>query len=79
MAIGDDESAESPETLKRLLSMLLRGLPIDRCLWGLRIAASDLLSLPDEVLEEIALVLREEKDLRLLDYIAEVSNKLAAL
>lgn len=59
--------------------MLLRGLLVDRRTWGLRVAAGDLLGLPNEVLDEVALVLREKEDLRLLDDDAKILNELVTL
>jgi len=56
--------------------MLLRCVLVDGSAGYLCIATADLLCLPDEVLEEIALVLSEEKNLSLLNDILEINNKL---
>jgi hypothetical protein len=48
---------------------------VDRCVGERGIAAIDLLSLPDEVLEKVALVLGEQENLCLLDDLLQVTNK----
>ena len=58
--------------------MLLRSALID---WGARefsIAGAHLFSLPYEILEQVALVLNQSKDLCLLDNIAQIGNKFLA-
>ena len=67
MTIGDDQGAECSETLKGLITMLLRGRLVDGCIGSLSIAAGDLLGLPDEVLEEVTLVLGKQQNLGLLN------------
>ena len=58
--------------------MLLRGFPIDGRTRLCRVTTANPLCLPDEVLEKIALVLREKKDLSLLDNISQITNELLA-
>ena len=58
--------------------MLLRSFLVDGHTGLCRVTTADLLCLPDEVLEKIALVLREKKDLSLLDNISQITNELLA-
>lgn len=78
LAVGNDESAERAQTVERLLTVLLRGFLVNGRIWGLR-SAADLLCLPNEVLDEVAVVLGEKKDLCLLDHVAEVFNEFSAI
>ena len=75
LAIRDDERAERTETLQRLVAVLLRGVLINRSTRHLSVAAADLLCLPDEVLEKVAVVLGEQQDLGLLDDILDVGDE----
>lgn len=75
LAVGDDERAEGTQTLQSLVSMLLRGVLINRCTWKRSILGLNLLCLPDEVLEEIALVLGQQEVFRLLDDDSEIGDQ----
>jgi len=59
--------------------MLLRGVLINRCTWQRSIPSLNLLCLPDEILEQVALVLRKEEVFGLLDNVAGISNQTFAL
>lgn len=59
--------------------MLLGSLLVDWSVRGGCVATADLLSLPDEILKELALVLGEKKDLGLLDDIRKISDENLAL
>ena len=59
--------------------MLLCSLLVDSRLGERCIAAGDLLGLPDEVLEQVALVLGEDEKLGLLNDILEICNELLAV
>lgn len=59
--------------------MLARGVLVDWRVGKRSITAVDLLSLPDEVLEKVALVLGEQKDLGLLNDLLQIADKLLAL
>lgn len=75
LTVGDQQSPESAQALKGLVSVLLRSLLINgrtRHRNGLGI---ELLSLPDEILQQVSLVLGQEKFLGLVDNIANVANK----
>jgi hypothetical protein len=73
LPIGDNERAECAESFKSFVAMLLGGIFINWSTWSCGISSIDMLRLPDEVLEEIALVLGKEKVLSLFDDIAEIS------
>jgi hypothetical protein len=79
LTVGDDERAEGSQTLQSLVSMLLRGVLINRCTWKRSIVGLDLLCLPNEVLEQVALVLGEEEIFGLLDDVANIGNEAFAL
>ena len=51
LTVGDDERAESPQSLERLVAMLLCSVLVNGSTRQSGIAPSDLLSLPDEVLQ----------------------------
>jgi hypothetical protein len=78
LAVGNEKGAKSAEAVKSLVTMLARGILVDWRVGKCSIAAVDLLSLPDEVLEKVALVLGEQKDLGLLDDLLQVADKLLA-
>ena len=46
--------------------------------WALSATASEVLCLPDEILEQIALILGEEQNLRLLNHIAKIFNQMSS-
>lgn len=79
LPIGNDERAESSETVQRLVTMLLSSLLVDRSAWESSIANIDLLRLPDEVLEEIALILCKGEIFCLHNNFAEVSDQFLTL
>ena len=75
LSIGDDELAQSSQTIKRLIAVLLSSVLVDWRTWNSSASAIDILGLPCEVLEQVALVLCEKEDLGLLDNIAEVVDQ----
>lgn len=75
LAVGDQKLPESAETLNCLVAVLLCGLLVDWCIHGVCIALADGLGLPNEVLEQVALVLGEHQDLGLLDDMAQVLDE----
>jgi hypothetical protein len=79
LAIGNDQGSKSAQSLEGLVAMLLRGLLVH---WGIRCADSlriELRGLPDEVLEQVALVLGQQQLLGLCDNFAEVFYESLAL
>jgi len=79
LTVGDDERAESPQSVKRLVAMLLGSVLVNWCARESGIATSDLLSLPDEILQEISIVLHQKESLGFLNHITEISDKESAL
>lgn len=79
MAVGDEESAKRTETLESLVAVLLSGSLVNRGVGLGGIARANLLSLPNEVLNEVALVLGQEQELGLLDNLLEVCGELLTL
>jgi hypothetical protein len=65
--------------LKGILAMLARRLLVDWSVGSLEVALLELLSLPDEVLKQVAIVLRESEQLRLLNDVSQISDELPAL
>lgn len=55
--------------------MLLSRVLVDRCSWQLGLSTGHLASLVDEILQQVALILGQKKNLGLLDNIAKVSDK----
>ncbi len=55
--------------------MLLGSVLVDRSIWNGCISTIDLLRLPDEVLEDVALVLSEKENFGLLNDVTEISNQ----
>lgn len=75
LSVGDQERSKSLKTLQGLLAILLASLLRDRHIGALDIAGGDLLGLPDEILQKLALVLGEEHQLGLLNDIAQVLDE----
>lgn len=75
MAVRDDQGAQGAETFEGVVAMLSRGFFVNGCLRGLGVAASDLLGLPDEVLEEVTLVLGKQQRLCLFNDVLEVRDQ----
>lgn len=78
LTVGQNQRAEGPQPLNSLAAMLLRRRLVDGRVGKRCVASGDLLSLPDEVLEEIAFVLRQEEHLGLLDHDAEILDEVLA-
>jgi hypothetical protein len=79
LPVGNNQGAESAEPIEGLVPVLLGRRLIDGSIGERRVAAFDPLTLPDEVLEEIALILRQKQKLRFLNDVTEISNQLLAL
>jgi hypothetical protein len=63
LTVGDEKRSESAKALERLLAVLLSGVLVKGSVDIGRIGGADLLGLPDEVLEEITVVLGEKEEL----------------
>jgi hypothetical protein len=60
LAIGNDERAKRSDAAEYFIAMLLGNVLLHRGRWQLGVLDVDLLRVPDELLEEISLVLGEE-------------------
>lgn len=79
LAVGDNESAQSAQSLESLVAMLLGLFLIHRGTReadGLRV---ELLCLPNEILEEVSLILGEQEILGLFHNLPEIGNELLSL
>lgn len=78
MSVAQNELSKSAETFNSLVSVLLGSLLINRCARSGGVSTRELLRLPCKVLNKVALVLGEKKDLCLLNDIAEIGDKILA-
>ena len=58
--------------------MLLSGVLVHWRVRELCVAAPDVLCLPNEVLQQVSLILGEQKDLGLFDDVTQISDKVTA-
>lgn len=79
MTVGYDQRAEGLETVERIFAVLLRLATMDLCAGSTSAAAVDATGLPDEVLDEVALILCEKKCLCILNYITQVVDQMLTL
>ena len=79
LAIGNDQGPQSAQPLQSLVAVLLGGLLVHGGIGCANSLGIELCSLPDEVLEQIALVLGQQEVLGLGDDFAEVFYKGLAL
>lgn len=78
LPIGDDEGSKTAKTTQSFISVLLRLFTADGRSGTGGISAFDLLCLPDEILEQVALVLGQEEVLRLFNDISEIGDETSA-
>ena len=74
LAIGENQCAECAKTVQGFVAVLLSSGFVGRRTWQLCVAAIQILCLPDEVLEQVALVLAQKQMLGLFDDIAEIGH-----
>lgn len=79
LTIGDDQSTQCAQTIKSLVAMLLSGSSVERSARNGSIATGDESCLPQEVLQQIALIFGQEQDLGLLNDIAKIGNQVSTL
>ena len=75
LAIGDDQCAQCAKAVQGLVAVLLGSVLVNRGTWNLCVAAIQVLGLPDEVLEEVTLILAQQQMLGLFDDIAEIGDQ----
>ena len=78
LTIGNYKRSKCPQAIKSLVAMLLSSVFVDWRSWQLGLTTRDLASLVDEILQQVALILCQEKNLGLLDDIAKVTDKVTA-
>jgi hypothetical protein len=79
LAVGNQKSSQSAEALESLLAMALGGVLINGCVWRPHCIRVEVLGLPDEVLQEVALILGQQQVLCLLNYLTSVGNECLTL
>lgn len=79
LTVSDEELAEGSQTLKRLVTILLGSILANRSVGCVDVLGVELGSLVDEVLDQVAVVLGEEKVLGLLNNVGSILNQLLSL
>lgn len=79
LAVGDEELSQGAETLQSLIPLLLGGLLVYRGVGAFHSIRVELLRLPDEVLDQVALVLGQEKILHQPDNLSAVGHKVLSI
>ena len=78
MSVCDKQGSQGPQTLEGLLSMTLCGFLVDGGTGNLNRLIVKMRRLPDEVLQQIALVLGKHQVLGLVHDISNVIDELSA-
>lgn len=78
LTVGEYERAECPQAFQSLITVLLSGVFVDWCSRELGLTTGDLACLVNEILQQVALVLGQKKNLGLLDDIAKVRDQVTA-
>lgn len=79
LAIGDEQSTQRPQALKSFVAMSLGSVLADGEIGGVDRLGVKLGRLPNEVLDQIALILRQQEVLGLFDDLSDVRDKLLAI
>lgn len=79
LAIRDDQGAQGAQTLEGLVAVLLGLLLLDRGIGRRQFLGVKVLGLPDEILQQVAIVLGQQQVLCLRDDLPEVLDELLAL
>ncbi len=79
LSVGNEESSKGPQALKSLVALLVCRILVNGSAGHVDGFGIPLLGLPDEVLQEVALVLGEKEVLRILDDLTGVGDELLAL
>jgi hypothetical protein len=79
LAVGDNQSAQSPQAVKGLVAVLLSLLLVDWGVGGRNGLGVKLLGLPNEVLEQVAVVLGQQQVLRMFHNLVDIGNKPSSL
>jgi len=79
LAVCDEQLAKRAKTLESLVAVLLGSVSVERGIETACIALVEVLRLPDEILQKVAVVLGEKQGLGLLHDVAQVTNQGLAL
>lgn len=74
MAVGDEKRSKSLQTLKCFVSVLFGSVLVGWSTWKFGISTIEMLSIPDKVLEQIALILAQKQELGLSDNFLQISD-----
>ena len=75
LSVRKYQGSQGPETIECLVPMLLSCGLVQRCVRKLGIAPRQLLRLPDEILQKIAIILGQKKYFGFLNDVTEVGNE----
>lgn len=75
LSVGENEGAKSPQSFECLISVLLGGGLVDWCIWKLSVTNRDLLRLPDEILNQVVLIFREDQVFCLVNHVPKICNQ----
>jgi hypothetical protein len=79
LAIGDEKRAESLQTFNRLVAVLFGSVLVGWSTWKFGITTVNVLRVPNELLDQIALVLGQEQEFGLFDDLPQISDQLLTL
>ena len=79
MTVGNEESSQCAQSLESVVTILLRDILANRSIGGADGLRIKLGSLPDEVLNQVALVFGQQKILGLLNDFSRIFDKDLAL
>lgn len=79
LTIGENQRSECSETVECLVAVLLCSCTVNGSIGSTSATTRNGLALPDEILNEIALVLAKKQHLSFFDDIPQVSNEIATL
>lgn len=75
-SVGNEKRTQGLQTLHGVVTVLLGTVFVNRCIGPLRFNIAQTLSLPDELLEQVAIVLAEDQLASLVNDLTEVPNQL---
>jgi hypothetical protein len=78
LPVGDDQRPKGSSASEHFIALLLGNILLHWRGWELGVLDVDLFGVPNELLQEISLILREKQELGLLHNVSEVSHKLLA-
>jgi hypothetical protein len=79
LAVGDDQGSESSETFKSFIAVLLSSALVNWGAWERCSSTTNVLCLPNELLEKVSIILGQQQQLGLFNDLADILNQLLAL